>query len=150
LELSNPEGSEQQVIGDEVMALYLPDVQLSIKRERALYDFTAVGDVVNTASRLQGQAAGGEILLSDRVVNGLPRSVGTREELILKGKSEPQVAYGVSAWAPIRTAAEHFVVAATRKDVPGSGRKAHPRVGPSLFTYPLQPGTGSLAPGPVP
>lgn len=137
-----PEAIIDKVIGDEVMALYLPDVQLSINREevpslmlehaerllrsvgygvgrepfvemgigidmgdafvgnigeRALYDFTAVGDVVNTASRLQGQAAGGEILLSDRVMNGLSSPVGTREELTLKGKNEPQVAYRVSA-----------------------------------------------------
>jgi adenylate cyclase len=52
-----------------------------------------VGDVVNTASRLQGQAAGGEIVLSQRVAGGLPAPVGTRVELQLKGKSEPQTAY---------------------------------------------------------
>ncbi len=64
--------------------------------ERALYDFTAVGDVVNTASRLQGQAAGGEIILSEHVAGGLPEPVGRREELALKGKSEPQVAFRVT------------------------------------------------------
>ena len=65
--------------------------------ERALYDFTAVGDVVNTASRLQAQAVGGEIVLSERVAAGLPEPPGSREELTLKGKSEPQVAYRVAA-----------------------------------------------------
>jgi adenylate cyclase len=61
--------------------------------QRALFDFTAVGDVVNTASRLQGQAAGGEIVLSERVAAGLPDGTGTRVELELKGKTEPQIAY---------------------------------------------------------
>jgi adenylate cyclase len=65
--------------------------------ERALYDFTAIGDVVNTASRLQGQAAGGEVVLSDRVADGLPQLIGVCEELDLKGKSEPQVAYRVTS-----------------------------------------------------
>lgn len=137
-----PKAIIDKLIGDEVMALYLPEVQLgglevdqvpalmleharallravgygSVQGpfvemgvgldfgeafvgnigERALYDFTAVGDVVNTASRLQGQAAGGEIVVSDRVAAGLPEAVGVREELALKGKSEPQVAYRVT------------------------------------------------------
>ena len=135
-----PDAIIDKLIGDEVMALYLPDVLLRIKHDevrslmveharrllksvgygsdgepyvelgigidigeafvgnigdRALYDFTAVGDVVNTASRLQGQAAGGEIVLSERVAEGLPTPIGTRDELTLKGKYEPQVAYRV-------------------------------------------------------
>ena len=106
-----PEAVIDKLIGDEVMALYLPHVQMRFDEdevpslmlehgrellravgygsaegpfvemgvgidfgeafvgnigERALYDFTAVGDVVNTASRLQGEATGGEILISGR------------------------------------------------------------------------------------
>jgi adenylate cyclase len=130
-----------KLIGDEVMALYLPDMQRSFGREdvpammlghargllravgygsdegpfvemgvgldmgeafvgnigqRALYDFTAVGDVVNTAARLQGQAGGGEIVISERVAAGLPDLPGTREELVLKGKAEPEPAFRIA------------------------------------------------------
>jgi len=130
-----------KLIGDEVMALFLPALKRDITAEevpalmleharallvaigygsaegpfvemgigldfgeafvgnigqRALFDFTAVGDVVNTASRLQGQAAGGEIVLSERVAQGLPRPVGIPTELTLKGKAEPQRAYRVT------------------------------------------------------
>jgi adenylate cyclase len=63
---------------------------------RALYDFTAVGDVVNTASRLQGQAEGGQIVMTDRVAAGLPDGAGPRLELTLKGMSRPQAAHRVS------------------------------------------------------
>jgi adenylate cyclase len=137
-----PDAVIDKLIGDEVMALYLPDlkkrtmspkdapavmlehargllravgygsgeepfVELGIGLDigeafvgnigqRALYDFTAVGDVVNTASRLQAEAGGGEIMLSDRVANGLATPVGTRVELALKGKPEPQIAYRMS------------------------------------------------------
>jgi adenylate cyclase len=130
-----------KLIGDEVMALYLPTLTKYFDREdvpvlmvdhalellravgygsgekpfaevgigldfgeafvgnigqRALYDFTAVGDVVNTASRLQGSARAGEIVFSERVAAGLPDQLGTPVELQLKGKAQPELAYRVT------------------------------------------------------
>jgi adenylate cyclase len=133
-----PDAVIDKLIGDEVMALYLPDLKPGMSHgdvptrmldhavkllrsvgyrsesgpfaemgigidvgeafvgnigQRALYDFTAVGDVVNTAARLQSHAASGEIVLSERVATGLARPVGTPVELQLKGKQKPQAAY---------------------------------------------------------
>ena len=133
-----PEAVIDKLIGDEVMALYLPRLTGRFTRQdppsvmvehaqellravgygsaegpfvelgvgldfgeayvgnigdRAVYDFTAVGDVVNTASRLQGQAAGGEVVISGRVADRLEELPGDPEELTLKGKEEPVRAF---------------------------------------------------------
>ncbi len=62
-------------------------------------DQTAIGDVVNLASRLQGQAEPGEILIDDRVyvqaAKDLPQVVS--EELSLKGFLNPITAYRLGA-----------------------------------------------------
>lgn len=134
-----PEAVIDKLIGDEVMALYLPmygrfeeaaPVMLEHARgllaavgygdgrtpfaeigigldygeafvgnvgRGSLNDFTAIGDVVNVASRLQGQASGGEIVASGRVVERLDEAPGERLELTLKGKAEPVVAYRIAA-----------------------------------------------------
>jgi adenylate cyclase len=60
---------------------------------RSLNDFTAIGDVVNVAARLQGEAAGGEILVSARLAERLAEPPGERLELTLKGKAETVIAY---------------------------------------------------------
>jgi adenylate cyclase len=60
-------------------------------------DYTVLGDTVNVAARLQGEAASGEIL----VANETYASVATefpyakRRELLLKGKSEPVIAWEI-------------------------------------------------------
>lgn len=123
-----------KLVGDQVMALYLPGIfpgepaRHMVADSRALLvasgyeddrpwveigiglgfgsafvgnvgsgdvkDFTAIGDVVNTAARLQAAAASGEIVMSSRVhdrAGELATDTETRE-LDLKGKAEPEVA----------------------------------------------------------
>lgn len=63
--------------------------------DRDIYDFTAVGNVVNTASRLQGEASGGEIIVSDSVWAELDPPRGEREVLTLKGKSTGTTAHRI-------------------------------------------------------
>jgi adenylate cyclase len=55
-------------------------------------DFTALGDVVNTASRLQSSAQPGQIVMSERLFGRLaPGSVtASATTLMLKGKREPE------------------------------------------------------------
>ena len=61
-------------------------------------DFTALGDVVNVASRLQGCAEPGQIVISTEVLSRLHKPVATAEaSFTVKGKSDPIVAHVISA-----------------------------------------------------
>ncbi len=124
-----------KLIGDEVMALFIPGICGPEFRRRAaesafsllravgygdaqgpwmplgaavnagltyvgnvgsegVVDFTALGDTVNTASRLASSAGAGEILLSEDVyqtVAGLHPEAESRS-LVLRGKESPFVA----------------------------------------------------------
>jgi adenylate cyclase len=57
-------------------------------------DFTALGDVVNTASRLQSSAEPGQIVMSERLFGRLSAGsvTATATSLALKGKREPEPA----------------------------------------------------------
>jgi adenylate cyclase len=115
-----------KLVGDEVMALYLPQllgdraashmvgdardllaatppelrVGIGLDHGRAyvgnvgsgeVKDFTAIGDVVNTAARLQGLAASGEILLSRAVATLSDEALAEAEPrtVAVKGKTDP-------------------------------------------------------------
>jgi adenylate cyclase len=54
-------------------------------------DFTALGDTVNVASRLQAQATGGELVVAESVCEGLPQLIprARRETVEIRGRDEP-------------------------------------------------------------
>jgi len=60
-------------------------------------DYTLVGDAINIASRLQGEAAAGEILLTQDAYDVVRAvfPVNERREYQLKGIAQPVVAYAV-------------------------------------------------------
>ncbi|GAB4211105.1 MAG: GAF domain-containing protein [Roseiflexaceae bacterium] len=64
-------------------------------------DYTLVGDVVNTASRLSGLARAGQIIVSYHLVDGLPPvwrapwPLRPLDRVSLKGKQEPHLIYEI-------------------------------------------------------
>jgi adenylate cyclase len=63
--------------------------------EEEVKDFTALGDAVNTAARLQAQAQPAQLILSESVYVAVSRPLPAAEpvELALKGKSGPVAAH---------------------------------------------------------
>ena len=61
------------------------------------WDYSAIGTVTNLAARLCGEAAGGQVLISQRVFAGVEMLVDVepQESLVLKGFHRPIVAYRV-------------------------------------------------------
>ena len=92
-------GNEETIgigIGIHTGECFLGEVGTSYK------DFTAVGPVVNLASRLQGAAAAGEILVTEDVYNHINDRVpnSSIRKLTLKGIHEPVTAYALGQSYP--------------------------------------------------
>jgi len=66
-------------------------------------DFTALGDAVNTASRLGSEAETGELLLSDATVRaaGLATDGLSRRRIELRGRAEPLDTWSERALSPV-------------------------------------------------
>jgi hypothetical protein len=83
-----PTGSYDQRVG---IGLHLGTAAVGNIEKGDVRDFTAAGDVVNTAARLQSSALAGQIVMSQAVFasSGGPEFETEQAELMLKGKQEP-------------------------------------------------------------
>jgi adenylate cyclase len=74
--------------------------------EEEVKDFTALGDVVNTAARLQAQAQPAQLILSERVYKAVRERFPAAKpvELELKGKSAPVAAHLTEVGSSLMTA----------------------------------------------
>lgn len=72
---------------------------------RTRRSFGAMGDDVNTAARLMGQAQGGEILVSGRVRQavGAEFALEPRAPMPMKGKAEPMPVFALQGLQPARS-----------------------------------------------
>jgi adenylate cyclase len=70
-------------------------------------DYTVLGDTVNVAARLQGEAASGEILVSEETYAAVATEFpyAKRQELVLKGKSGAVIAWEIMQDWPRRGSA---------------------------------------------
>jgi adenylate cyclase len=71
-------------------------------------EYTAIGSVINLASRLCGEAKAGQIVISQRAFSAVEQSVGASHigQLSLKGFNRPIDAYEIVSWrgqAPVET-----------------------------------------------
>jgi PAS domain S-box-containing protein len=78
------------------------DAVLGLVGTEKRVDYTAIGDSVNTAKRIQENAAGGQILISKNAYQFVAHRIDARqvEPITAKGKSEPILVYEVIGFKP--------------------------------------------------
>lgn len=89
-------GTESEPTVEVGIGLDVGPAWVGIVGEGDVRDFTALGDVVNLAARLQGHARGGEVVMTSAVADAADVSGGVDVNLKIKGKSRPVSARTVS------------------------------------------------------